>query len=123
MVEVSERPALGRSGEDIATAWLVERGWSIIMRNWRCAVGEVDIVATDPTGVLVFCEVKCRSGLGYGDPLEAITRAKVAKLRQLVSAWFANGGRHAGPVRIDAIGVLRRRGYAPVVTHVAGIGA
>lgn len=49
--------------------------------------GEIDIIAVDDQA-LVFCEVKTRAGLGYGDPLEAITYAKVTKLRELASYWL-----------------------------------
>ena len=56
-------------------------------------LGELDIVALDRSDgrrTAVFCEVKCRTGLGYGDPLEAITYAKVRRLRQLAAEWMAS---------------------------------
>ena len=64
----------------------------ILDRNWRCRLGEIDIVAMEVEGAdrsLVFCEVKCRTGLGFGPPLEAITYAKVRKLRRLAGEWLA----------------------------------
>ena len=61
-----------RAGEVAAVQYLVKQGWTIVARNWRCSLGELDIVARTPgpDPVLVFCEVKCRSGLGFGDPLD-----------------------------------------------------
>ncbi|MFZ1410893.1 MAG: YraN family protein [Micropruina sp.] len=119
-----ERRSVGQSGEDAAVAHLVARGWQIVERNWRCPVGEVDVIALtpEPDPVLVFCEVKCRTGLGYGDPLEAITYAKQMKLRQLALTWLSNQEQGVARFRIDAIGVLLRRGASPLVTHLQGIG-
>lgn len=76
----------------------------------------------DPVPVLVFCEVKCRSGLGYGDPLEAITWAKVRTLRRLALTWLGEQPQRVPAFRIDAIGVLLSRDRAPVIRHVEGIG-
>lgn len=117
------RQALGRRGEDLAAEVLGEDGFLIVERNWRCAVGEIDIIARDThAGALVFCEVKCRSGRGYGAPLEAITYAKLTRLRQLVGEWLAaHPGRHE-KVRLDAIGILWPPGGPPEVTHVRGVG-
>lgn len=100
------RHELGASGERRAADWLIRQGWRIIARNWRCRTGELDLIAQDPDGVLVVCEVKTRRGLGFGDPLEAITYAKVRRLRQLTSEWLLAQGTPWQPVRIDAIGVL-----------------
>ena len=71
---------------------------------------------------VVFCEVKCRSGLGFGDPLEAITYAKVRKLRQLAAEWLAQTGAQPDAIRVDAVGIVLGRGSAPLVRHERGIG-
>lgn len=111
-------------GEDLAVAHLERLGWRILERNWRCPVGELDIVALEPgpEPVVVFCEVKCRSGLGFGPPLEAITARKVAKLREVALHWLRAQPGPVPQVRFDGVGVLLVRGTAPVITHVAGIG-
>lgn len=114
----SRRQQIGQQGEDIAVRVLADRGWEILARNWRCAAGEIDVIARDTDGTVVFCEVKTRSGLGYGAPLEAITHRKRQKLRQLTATWLTD--HPAQPVRIDAIGILLG-GPEPVVTHVHGI--
>lgn len=114
------RRTTGTQGEDLAAAYLERRGWRVLARNWRCRDGEIDIVATDPDGVLVVCEVKCRRGTGFGSPLEAITYAKVRRLRRLAAAWLAQ----AGPVervRLDALGVLTHPDGTSTVTHLRGI--
>ena len=116
---------LGVRGEDLAVAELEREGLTILARNWRCRVGEIDIVARENVrgrSTVVFCEVKCRSGLGFGDPLEAITYAKVRKLRQLAAEWLAESESQPDTIRVDAIGVLMLRGAPPIVRHERGIG-
>lgn len=116
----TNRP-LGAWGENAAAAHLALLGWQVLDRNWRCPAGELDIVAREPDGTLVFVEVKCRSGLGFGEPIEAITHAKVAKLRELAQHWLATHPHRCCDVRIDAIGVLRDPRTGPHLTHVRGI--
>ncbi|MGD7707593.1 YraN family protein [Microlunatus sp. Y2014] len=115
----SGRQAIGAQGEDLAAAHLVAQGWELVARNWRCAVGEIDIIAVEPDGTTVFCEVKSRTGTGFGDPLEAITYEKERKLRQLAATWLDE--HHATRVRLDAIGIVLRVGHAPRITHVRGL--
>lgn len=115
------RQEVGRRGEDLAAQWLTDHGMEVLQRNWRCHEGELDIIARTSEGTVVICEIKCRTGLGYGGPLEAITYDKVRRLRQLAGIW-AREYRVRGRVRIDAIGILDRRGHTPRITHVAGIG-
>jgi putative endonuclease len=110
---------LGQRGEDLAAAHLTRLGWRLVCRNWRCPRGEIDIIAVDDQA-LVFCEVKTRAGLGYGDPLEAITYAKVTKLRELASYWLQTNPVR-GAVRFDAIGVVIERGCEPRLSHVRGV--
>ncbi|NNG19529.1 YraN family protein [Naumannella sp. ID2617S] len=119
------RQRLGARGEELAVAHLTAAGLVILDRNWRCRHGELDIVALDgeaPDSTLVFCEVKLRTGTGFGTPLEAITVAKVRRLRRLAGAWLEEHPTGGVAVRLDAIGILKRPGYAPEVTHVQGIG-
>ncbi|HYP44397.1 MAG TPA: YraN family protein [Propionibacteriaceae bacterium] len=119
------RQQVGVEGETLAVAALREQGMQILAQNWRCTIGEIDIVALDVVSgrrTLVFCEVKCRTGLGFGSPLEAITHAKVRKLRQLSAHWLHTESVQADAIRLDAIGVLLLSGRQPTLTHVRGIG-
>lgn len=121
----SRKAAVGHRGEDLAVAELERRGLRVLERNWRCRLGEIDIIAIEGEGAgrtIVFCEVKCRSGLGYGDPLEAITYQKLRRLRQLSAEWLAVNGPSAVGIRLDAVGVLLQSGREPEVRHVRGIG-
>ena len=119
------RQQVGRRGEDLACAELERQGLAVLARNWRCPRGEIDIVAADRSGrglTLVFCEVKCRSGLGFGHPLEAITYAKLRTLRQLAAQWMRENGVTARLIRVDAIGVVLVPGEEPSLTHLRAVG-
>ena len=122
MVVRGNARAIGQIGEERAVEHLVGLGWQVLDRNWRCNEGELDVVAHDPhAGALVFVEVKCRSGLGFGDPLEAVTWRKRSKIRQLSLLWLAEHRLRADRLRIDAIGVLLQPGRKPVLSHAQGI--
>jgi putative endonuclease len=121
----SARQALGVRGEDLAVAELQRQGMEVLARNWRCRLGEIDVVAAETVEgrtTVVFCEVKCRSGLGYGDPLEAITWAKLRTLRSLAAEWMGAHQVRAQAIRLDAVGVLLVRGQEPRLTHVKAVG-
>jgi putative endonuclease len=125
MVVTESKRQLGVRGEDLACAELERQGMRVLERNWRCRLGEIDIVAaeTGEKGVtLVFCEVKCRSGLGFGHPLEAITFAKMRTLRQLAALWMREHHVKASTIRLDAIGVVLAPGGPPSLTHVRAVG-
>jgi len=116
---------LGRYGERLAVRHLTDAGLEIVARNWRCSDGELDIVARDGP-VLVFCEVKTRTGIGYGDPLEAVTPAKAARLRRLALAWLAQQRSTGDPafwpeLRFDVVSVVRPRAGATEVRHVRAV--
>ena len=125
MVRTESRQEVGRRGEDLACAELERQGLAVLARNWRCRWGEIDIVAADrsESGVtLVFCEVKCRSGVGFGHPLEAVTYAKLRTLRQLAAHWMRENQVTARFIRVDVIGVVLVAGEEPSLTHVRGVG-
>jgi putative endonuclease len=111
---------LGRWGEDVAADHLRRSGLIVLERNWRCPIGEIDIVARDHRQLIV-CEVKTRSGLGFGSPLEAVTEIKAQRLGRLAAAWLASHSLSVRAVRIDVIGVLRRHGADPVIDHIKGV--
>ena len=114
------KDGLGRYGEDVAARHLTEAGLAILERNWRCPAGEIDIVARDGD-VLVVCEVKTRSGMSFGGPLEAVTSAKAARLRRLAALWLAERALRVPEVRFDVVAVNRPRRGAATVDHVRGV--
>ena len=115
--------SFGRCGEDFAVAHLAKLGWTILDRNWHCRAGEIDIVARDPgpPSRLVMVEVKTKSGSRFGDPLEAVTVAKVRRLGQLALWWQKQHPGVTDSLRLDAIGIIKKPGLAPVLRHVQGV--
>ena len=81
--------AVGGLGEDFAVYYLESCGYRIIERNFRCRLGEIDLIAQDGK-TLVFVEVKTRRSRRYGSPQEAVTTAKQAKLRTVASVSYTH---------------------------------
>ena len=74
---------LGSYGERMAVRYLTDRGLEVLDRNWRCDLGEIDIVARDG-GCLVVCEVKTRRSTTFGQPIEAVDHRKLDTCRNQV---------------------------------------
>jgi putative endonuclease len=112
---------LGQYGERLAARYLGDRGMQVLERNWRCEHGEIDLVALDGD-CLVVCEVKTRRSTAFGEPVEAVTWRKAARLRRLASAWLAAHDVRPAGVRIDVIGILRPANGPAALRHVRGVG-
>ena len=104
---MAAKDALGRRGEDLAAAYLTEQGLVVLDRNWRCRLGELDIVCTDSRR-LVVCEIKTRSSTRYGPPAEAAGGRRAHRLPHHVP-WVE--------VRYDVLAVLVEPGSAARVHH------
>ncbi len=111
---------LGQLGEQVAAKYLTESGLTVLGRNWRCREGEIDIIALDGR-TLVICEVKTRSGVRFGTPLEAVTVPKARRLRRLAVAWVRAHGLVFDQIRIDVVGVLRAASGEFSIQHVRGV--
>ena len=119
------KDALGRYGEDVAARFLAEQGFEVLARNWRCAAGEIDLVAREGA-VLVVCEVKTRRDDAYGGPFAAITVPKLNRLRRLAACWLEQDGLFSklgpiGEVRVDVVGVWPGATGAARVEHLRGV--
>src|ERR1700749_1607991 len=115
------KEVLGRSGEQAAAEYLESCGLRILDRNWRCAAGEIDIVAVDRQ-TLVVAEVKARTSMRYGTPLEAASRAKRARLRRLAGQWLHAHGVPFDQGRIDVVGLVYYGTGGFSVEHSRGLG-
>ncbi len=102
------RQALGASGEAAAAAWYEANGYEVVDRNWRCRDGELDLVLRRAR-MVVFCEVKTRSSVAFGAPVEAVTPVKRRRLRQLAAQWLAQSGPAGAEIRFDVASVMNAR--------------
>ena len=93
---------IGRFGEDLAAKELRRRGYHIRERNFRCSLGEIDIVAEEG-GEIVIVEVKTRSAGAHADPQDSVTPAKAARLIQLGRAYLARHEMDDVDWRIDVV--------------------
>src|SRR6516225_7420363 len=98
------RQGLGRTGERLAAERLINRGYHILERNFRCRYGEIDLVAEDEHD-LVFVEVKTRRGTSYGLPEDALTFFKRRKLVELASYYLGHHTCAERSWRIDVVAV------------------
>ncbi len=110
------RKGLGSAGERLAATYLQQKGLTILATNWRCPLGEIDIIAREGDVVAVV-EVKTRRGRAAGTPEQGVTPAKQQKLCQLAQAYIDLTG-WQGLVRIDVVGVeLDRQGHLLRISH------
>jgi putative endonuclease len=98
------RTVTGRDGEDAALAAYTGRGYRLITRNWRCRIGELDLVLVRGD-TLVFCEVKTRRGVRFGGGYEAVTGRKRAKVRTVAEAFLQASGARPRSIRFDVASV------------------
>ena len=110
------KQVLGKEGERVAEQYLKKKGYTLVERNYRCAVGEVDLIALDRR-VIVFVEVKTRSGHGFGTPLEAVQPRKQRKMIQAAQFFLTQKKLHQRDARFDVVGISWPGGQ-PVVEHI-----
>lgn len=109
----------GSLGEELATNFLIARGYRILERNFRCRGGEVDIIARAPADkVLVFIEVKARRSLRYGIPQLAVTAFKQRQISKAALTWLSIKGLHDSNARFDVIAILLHNDAPHEIEHI-----
>ena len=113
--------SLGSWGEGIAERYLKKKGYTIIERNFRCRLGEIDIIALDQVQ-LVFIEVKTRKNQNYGLPCEAVNFEKIRHLKRTANFFKAYCTLNYTDERLDVIEILVREGkvYLHHIENVTG---
>jgi len=96
--------SLGKAGETVAGKFLLASGFSILDKNYKCYLGEIDLIATR-RDVLYFTEVKTRTSLTHGWPAESVTLRKQNKLRKL-ALYYLSAQAYRGPVAFGVVEVL-----------------
>jgi putative endonuclease len=109
------RDALGQRGENMAARFLRNQGYKIIVRNFRCEVGEVDIIARDGQ-TLVFVEVKTRA---YDDPTpeDQVNQHKRHQITKAARFYLSRYGVPQPPSRFDVVAIIWPAGREPQIRH------
>lgn len=112
----NSKQALGAEGERIAERYLRKKGYKLVERNYRCATGELDLIALDRR-VIVFVEVKTRSHTRFGAPLEVVPHWKRKRMIAAAQFFLSQKRLHHRDARFDVVGISWA-GAEPVVEHV-----
>jgi putative endonuclease len=107
VARMDTRAHTGRVGEDAAELVYVRGGYHVLARNWRCGIGELDLVLARGA-VLVFCEVKTRRGSRFGGGYEAVDPRKRRKLRAVAESYLLQTRARPVEVRFDVASVAVR---------------
>ena len=111
------RHHLGAAGEDAALQLYLGQGYRLVARNWRCRMGELDLVLARGSQ-LVICEVKTRRGSRFGHGWEAVDARKRAKLRAVAEAFLLAHPVRNASVRFDVASVSVRDARPPSSAEV-----
>ena len=111
-----ERKSLGKAGEDLAERYLKRQGYAIVERNYRCPLGEIDLIALNKR-VVVFVEVKTRRVDTSGAPLESVNAVKQRRLKRTALHYLNKHRLHDRDVQFDVVGISMRSD-PPAVQHV-----
>jgi len=93
----------GKRGEDAAARFLSDNGFALIARNYKTHAGEIDIIAKDACGVIVFIEVKARFNENFGRPCESVGAVKQRRIKNAALAYLFAVGAPCGECRFDII--------------------
>jgi putative endonuclease len=119
-MKLTRNKVIGNSGEIIARDYLISLGYEILENNWHFSKNsEVDIIAKDKN-TLVFVEVKTRSSLNYGHPLEAISQKKIQKIHMAAMAYLEQTKIKYDNYRIDVISIVGLKDSE--IEHLKNIG-
>ena len=119
------KPGLGRRGEDLAVSFLKRRGLKILARNYRCPLGEIDLIVLDKstrrdrgTETIAMVEVKTRSSDRHVVPESAVNPAKRRRMRKVAEYYLNTRNAEDFNVRFDVLTVIIRDEEEPEVTYI-----
>ena len=113
-----ENQILGNKGENLACKYLEEKGYKILIRNFRCKCGEIDIIAQDKDEI-VFVEVKTRTNLNYGLPSEAVDKKKKIHILRVSKYFIYIKKLEKKKIRFDVIEVYKNRKF--YINHIKNV--
>ena len=112
------RLSLGNRGEMVACAFLKEKGYEILEKNYKCKLGEIDVIARR-AGRLVFVEIKTRTSAQFGVPQEAVDLRKQEKIFKLAQWYLKEKKLEKISMAFDVVAVLWKEGQTPEMRLIA----
>ncbi len=112
-----DKKRLGSKAESLACKLLENKGFRIIERNFRCRVGEIDIIAKDNSYIAII-EVRSSTNYSFHDPLCSFTALKIRRLRVLAQIWLNRHNEQDAFVRLDIITVVFNTGNNIIIRHI-----
>jgi putative endonuclease len=114
-----QRKLTGRQGEHLAEQYLIEQGYLIVERNWRCRSGELDIIARKDS-LLIIIEVRSRKSLfQFGHPVESVERRKQVQVRRTAEVYVTMTSQSTSQIRFDVITILLAKdGSSQEINHI-----
>jgi putative endonuclease len=110
---MSDKIKTGSDGENLAAAFLVQKGFEIVERNYRFKHAEIDIIVKRENW-LIFIEVKTRKSNAFGEPEEFVDEFKARKIFEAAEHYIFSKDWH-GHVRFDVVAV--KPGIVPEIVH------
>ena len=122
----------GRKGENEAKKLLRKKGYKVLEMNWGSKWGELDLVCLDRrdaphqtvqgNDIVVFVEVKAKTGDGYGAPWQMVGRRKLDQVKRIGEMYLTEKGWQDRPCRIDVVGVVfNRAGKVTNIDHYENV--
>jgi len=112
------REQIGKWGENLACKYLEKNQYKVVERNFSCRQGEIDIIAKDiGKQELVFIEVKTRSNLKYGNPIEAVNKQKQKHIKRVAKYYIYKKHISHIAVRIDVIEIYIKKSIV-IINHI-----
>ena len=104
--------SLGERGEMVAWNYLAKQGYKILEKNYRCKIGEIDVVAQKEKK-LSFIEIKTRAHHGFGRPEESVHPIKQRKLIQLAKWYLKDKRKEEASVSFDVLAITWKENEEP----------
>lgn len=116
--DMAEHNELGKWGEDVAVAYLLRKGYTILERDWHSGHRDIDIIAlNEERDMLVFVEVKTRRNRMFTDPIDAVNFQKIRNLRRAANHYIKYRCIDL-EVRFDIISIVGQLNMEPEVEHI-----
>lgn len=118
MHKINTNVTRGKKGEEAAARYLQNKGYTILVRNYRKSFGEIDLIAQEG-GTLVFVEVKARASNRFGLPAEAVNAAKQRQLSKVALHYMMATEYAHCPARFDVLSIwLNKAGDVEQIEHL-----